>query len=228
MTSETSMLKRHDITGTGKSSHFSIGVVAFQGDIEENLAATRNAVKNLELEATVEIVRYPEEMEKIDGLILPGGESTVISTLASLKSSLPVIKRRVEEGLPVLGTCAGMIMLSRRTFDHVVGETKQRLLGNLDIVIERNAFGRQNDSFEAEISIPQIGNKPFNAVFIRAPAVSEVGSGVEVLAKFGGRTVAVKQRNIIGTSFHPELSDDSRIHEEFVKMCRAYANPKQY
>jgi 5'-phosphate synthase pdxT subunit len=132
---------------------------------------------------------------------------------------LPVIKKRISEGMPVLGTCAGMIMLSRRAFDRVIGDTKQKLLGNLDIVIERNAFGRQGDSFEADLDIGMLGNEAFKGVFIRAPAVSEVGKDVEVIAKFNNKVVAVKQNNIIGTSFHPELSGDSRMHRHFVQMA---------
>lgn len=195
-----------------------IGVVGFQGDIEENIAATKEALQELQVDGSVQLVRYPEEIEKVDGLILPGGESTVQSTLAVIQSSLPVIKKRISEGLPVLGTCAGMILLSKRAYDRVVGDTKQKLIGSLDIVIERNAFGRQNESFEADLSIEMLGNDPFKGVFIRAPAVSEIGKGVEVIAKFNNKIVAVKQKNVIGTAFHPELSDDSRMHRQFAKM----------
>jgi 5'-phosphate synthase pdxT subunit len=172
----------------------------------------------MQVDGAVQVVRYPEEMEKIDGLILPGGESTVQSTLAAIQHSMPVMKKRISEGMPVLGTCAGMIMLSKRAFDRVVGETKQKLRGELDIVIERNAFGRQNESFEADVPMPMVG-EGFKGVFIRAPAVSEAGKDVEVLAKFNDRIVAVRQGNVIGTAFHPELSGDSRIHRHLVKMA---------
>jgi 5'-phosphate synthase pdxT subunit len=170
------------------------------------------------VDGSIERVRYPEEMEKIDGLILPGGESTVQSTLAAIQRSLPVIKKRISEGMPVLGTCAGMIMLSKRAYDRTVGDTKQKLIGNLDIVIERNAFGRQKESFEADLSISMLGKEAFSGVFIRAPAVSELGKDVGVVAKFNNRIVAVKQKNIIGTAFHPELSGDSRMHKHLIKM----------
>ena len=170
------------------------------------------------------MVRYPEEMEKIDGLILPGGESTVQSTLAAIQRSLPVLKKRISEGMPVLGTCAGMIMLSKRAYDRIVGDTKQKLIGNLDIVIERNAFGRQNDSFEADLSISMLGKEAFKGVFIRAPAVSEVGKDVEVIGKLNNRIVAVKQKNIIGTAFHPELSSDSRMHRHLINMVLEFKN----
>ena len=176
------------------------------------------------MDGSVEMVRYPEEIEKIDGLILPGGESTVQSTLAAIQRSLPVIRKRISEGMPVLGTCAGMIMLSKRAYDRIVGDTKQKLIGNLDIVIERNAFGRQNDSFEADLSISMLGKEAFKGVFIRAPAVSEVGKDVEVIGKLNNRIVAVKQKNIIGTAFHPELSGDSRMHRHLINMVLEFKN----
>jgi 5'-phosphate synthase pdxT subunit len=176
------------------------------------------------MDGSVEMVRYPAEIEKIDGLILPGGESTVQSTLAAIQRSLPVIRKRISEGMPVLGTCAGMIMLSKRAYDRIVGDTKQKLIGNLDIVIERNAFGRQNDSFEADLSISMLGKEAFKGVFIRAPAVSEVGKDVEVIGKLNNRIVAVKQKNIIGTAFHPELSSDSRMHRHLINMVLEFNN----
>ncbi|MDQ3975762.1 MAG: pyridoxal 5'-phosphate synthase glutaminase subunit PdxT [Thermoproteota archaeon] len=201
-----------------------IGVLGLQGDIEENVAVTSQALQGLHINGSVDIVRYPEELEKIDGLILPGGESTVQSTLAAIQRSLPVLKKRISEGMPVLGTCAGMIMLSKRAYDRVIGDTKQKLIGNLDIVIERNAFGRQNDSFEADLSLAILGKEPFKGVFIRAPAVSEVGKDVEVIGKLNNRIVAVKHKNIIGTAFHPELSGDSRMHEQLINMVLEFKN----
>ena len=207
---------------SSRKKSITIGVLGFQGDIEENVAATKQALHEMQVEGSVELVRYPEEVEKVDGLILPGGESTVQSTLAAIQRSLPVIKKRISEGMPVMGTCAGMIMLSRRAFDRVVGDTKQKLMGNLDIVIERNAFGRQGDSFEADLSINMLGKEAFKGVFIRAPAVSEVGKDVEVIAKLNNKVVAVRQKNVIGTAFHPELSDDSRMHKHLVKMVLDY------
>jgi 5'-phosphate synthase pdxT subunit len=207
---------------SGKKKSVTIGVLGFQGDIEENVAATKQALQEMQVDGGVELVRYPEEVEKVDGLILPGGESTVQSTLAAIQRSLPVIKKRIAEGMPVMGTCAGMIMLSRRAFDRVVGDTKQKLIGNLDIVIERNAFGRQGESFEADLSIGMLGKEAFKGVFIRAPVVSEVGKDVEVVAKLNNKVVAVRQKNVIGTAFHPELSGDSRMHKHLVKMALDY------
>jgi 5'-phosphate synthase pdxT subunit len=201
-----------------------IGVLGLQGDIEENVAATSQALQELQINGSIDMVRYPEEIEKIDGLILPGGESTVQSTLTAIQRSLPVIKKRISEGMPVLGTCAGMIMLSKRAYDRIVGDTKQKLIGNLDVVIERNAFGRQNDSFEADLSLDMLGKEPFKGVFIRAPAVSEIGKDVEVIGKLNNRIVAVKQKNIIGTAFHPELSGDSRMHRHLINMVLEFKN----
>ena len=203
-----------------------IGVLGLQGDIEENVAATSQALQELHVNGTVDIVRHPEELEKIDGLILPGGESTVQSTLAAIQRSLPAIKKRISEGMPVLGSCAGMIMLSKRAYDRIIGDTKQKLIGNLDIVIERNAFGRQNDSFEADLTVAMLGKEAFRGVFIRAPAVSEVGKDVEVIGKLNNRIVAVKQKNIIGTAFHPELSGDSRMHKHLINMILEFKNKK--
>ena len=211
---------------SGKKKSITIGVLGYQGDIEENVAATRQAFHEAQVDGSVELVRYPEDMERVDGLILPGGESTVQSTLAAIQRSLPIIKKHISEGMPVLGTCAGMIMLSRRAFDRVIGDTKQKLIGNLDIVIERNAFGRQGDSFESDLSIGMLGKESFKGVFIRAPAVTEVGKDVEVIAKFNNRIVAVKQKNIIATAFHPELSGDSRVHRHLVKMADDFKHKK--
>jgi 5'-phosphate synthase pdxT subunit len=202
-----------------KNRAVTIGILGFQGDIEENVAATRQAFDELKVEGKIQLVRYSEDVEKIDALVLPGGESTVQSTLAAIQHSLPVLKKRIAEGMPVLGTCAGMIMLSKRVYDRVIGETKQKTIGSLDIVIERNAFGRQNDSFETDLKIDMLGKSAFKGVFIRAPAVSEVGKGVEVVAKHAGKIVAVKQNNVIGTAFHPELAGDSRMHIELIKMA---------
>ena len=199
-----------------------IGVLGFQGDIEENVAAARQAMDELGVIGSVLPVRYPDEIDRLDGIVLPGGESTVQSSLAAIQCSLPALKKRIAEGMPVRGTCAGMIMLSKRAFDHVVGATKQKTIGNLDVTVERNAFGRQNDSFEAELKIDALGKTAFRGVFIRAPAVTEAGKDVEVIARHANKIVAVRQKNIIGTSFHPELAGDARLHRQFVKMVLDY------
>ena len=199
-------------------SNIKIGVLGIQGDIEENVLATVEALKKLNLRGTVESVRYSESIAELDGLILPGGESTVIGSLLSIQGKVfQTIEKKITEGMPVLGTCAGLIMLSKRTYDKVVGETKQKLFGMLDVVIERNAFGRQHESFEADLEIPVLGKEPFRGIFIRSPIVNNVGESVTVLTKLNDKIVAVKQNNIIGTSFHPELSSDRRLHELFIK-----------
>ena len=199
-------------------SNIKVGVLGIQGDIEENILSTDEALKKLNLRGTVESVRYSESIAELDGLILPGGESTVIGSLLSIQGKVfQTIEKKIKEGMPVLGTCAGLIMLSKRTYDKVVGETKQKLFGMLDVVIERNAFGRQHESFEVDLKIPVLGNEPFRGIFIRSPIVNNVGESVTILTKLNDKIVAVKQNNITGTSFHPELSADRRLHELFIK-----------
>lgn len=199
-------------------SNIKVGVLGIQGDIEENILSTDEALKKLNLRGTVESVRYSESIAELDGLILPGGESTVIGSLLSIQGKVfQTIEKKIKEGMPVLGTCAGLIMLSKRTYDKVVGETKQKLFGMLDVVIERNAFGRQHESFEVDLEIPVLGKEPFRGIFIRSPIVNNVGDSVTILTKLNDKIVAVKQNNIIGTSFHPELSADRRLHELFIK-----------
>lgn len=199
-------------------SNIKIGVLGIQGDIEENILSIAEALKNLNLQGTVESVRYSESIAELDGLILPGGESTVIGNLLSIQGNIfQTIKKKITGGMPVLGTCAGLIMLSKRTYDKVVGETKQNLFGVLDVLIERNAFGRQHESFEVDLDIPILGKELFRGIFIRSPIINNVGEGVNILTKLDDKIVAVKQNNIIGTSFHPELSTDRRLHELFIK-----------
>jgi len=195
-----------------------IGVLAVQGDIEENVTAADEALQHMKVRGTVRSVRYSKEINEVDGLIIPGGESTVISSLATIQEgSLQTIRTRISNGMPVMGSCAGMIMLSKRAYDRVVGKTKQQLLGNLDVVIERNAFGRQNDSFETDLYIPILGRDAYKGIFIRAPVITEIGNGVNTIAKFNNRIVAVNHKNIIATAFHPELSGDDRLHRHFIK-----------
>ena len=142
----------------------------------------------------------------------------MIGQMSLVNGALKTIKEKIESGMPVFGICAGMILLSKNSKDRVVGDVEQPLLDLLDVKIERNSFGRQKDSFEAEISIEPIGISSFNGVFIRAPSVSEVGNSVEVLAKFEEKIVSVKQGNIIATAFHPELTRDTSLHKSFVQM----------
>ncbi|MGB9003965.1 MAG: pyridoxal 5'-phosphate synthase glutaminase subunit PdxT [Nitrosotalea sp.] len=197
-----------------------IGILAVQGDVAENLSATRMAMDELGVEGVVTEVKSPEQISDLDGLIIPGGESTVIGTLSLVNGSLKKIKEKIASGMPVLGTCAGMILLSKKAKDRVVGEMEQPLLDYLDIKMERNAFGRQKDSFEADITLEKIGVPKFHGVFIRAPSVIDAGKDVEILSKFNEKIVAVKQGNIIGTSFHPELTADISIHKYFVNLVQ--------
>lgn len=197
-----------------------IGILAIQGDVAENLSTTRMAMDELGVEGVVTEVKSPDQISDLDGLIIPGGESTVIGTLSLVNGSLKKIKEKIASGMPVLGTCAGMILLSKKAKDRVVGEMEQPLLDYLDIKIERNAFGRQKDSFEADIALEKIGVPKFHGVFIRAPSVVDAGKDVEILSKFNEKIVAVKQGNIIGTSFHPELTADLSIHKYFVNLVQ--------
>lgn len=197
-----------------------IGILAVQGDVAENVSATRMAMDELGVEGVVSEVKNPEQIADLDGLVIPGGESTVIGTLSLVNGSLKKIKEKIASGMPVLGTCAGMILLSKKAKDRVVGEMEQPLLDYLDIKIERNAFGRQKDSFEAELSLEKIGIPKFRGIFIRAPSVAEAGKTVEILSKIDEKIVAVKQGNIIGTSFHPELTEDLSLHKYFITLVQ--------
>ena len=200
-----------------------IGVLGIQGDIEENVSQTRTAFNDLGKKGTVRIVRYATDFPGLSGLILPGGESTVVSNLATLDGELfRKIYDVVSRGMPVLGTCAGMIILSSKVHDRVIGQTKQKLLSLLNIAVERNAFGRQRESFEADMEIPIMGKKPFKGIFIRAPIVSKTEEGVQVIAKMEDKVVAVKQDNIIATSFHPELGSDNRFHLNLIKSASEF------
>ncbi len=195
-----------------------IGVLAVQGDVEEHEAALKSAYEKLGLDCKVTWVKTVSQAEDVHGLVVPGGESTSIGQLAENKAILQTLRGRIEKGLPTLGTCAGIIMLANEAYDRTLGETKQHLLGGLDITVERNAFGRQRESFETNLSIPALNNEPFRGVFIRAPIVKQISPQVEVLSKLEDRIVAVRQSNIVGTSFHPELSGDTRLHEYFVRI----------
>lgn len=206
-----------------------VGVLALQGDVEENIKATTDALREMNLKGKVISVRYPDEILKVDGLIIPGGESTVMGLLLSIKNGLlDSIFKVLQNRIPIMGTCAGMIVLAKKSYDKVVGNKKQLLLGALDIEIERNSFGRQYDSFESLLEISGIGND-FKGIFIRSPTVISTGSRVQILSKFDGKIVAVQQENIIGTSFHPELSGDNRMHRLFIELITKWkkANNRQ-
>ncbi len=201
-----------------------IGVLSIQGDAAENLSSTQDALKELSQEGIVHTVKTPEQIAELDGLIIPGGESTMIGQLSLINGSLKQIKEKIESGMPVLGICAGLILLSKEAKDRVVGETDQPLLDLLDVQVERNSFGRQQDSFEVEISMDSINIPKFNGVFIRAPSIVEIGDNVETVSKFNEKIVAVKQNNMLGTAFHPELTSDVSLHKYFVNMIQSKEN----
>ncbi|MFI6267173.1 pyridoxal 5'-phosphate synthase glutaminase subunit PdxT [Micromonospora sp. NPDC051006] len=194
-----------------------IGVLALQGDVREHLAALAAAG------ADARPVRRRHELDAVDGLVIPGGESTTISKLVDIFELREPIDKRIAAGMPVYGSCAGMIMLAAEVLD---GRADQRGFDGIAMTVRRNAFGRQVDSFEASVEIAGVDGEPFHAVFIRAPWVERVGPDVEVLGRVtegpaAGRVVAVRQGNLVATSFHPELTGDRRLHRYFVDLVRA-------
>ena len=196
-----------------------IGVLAIQGDVREH--ANHLTASG----ADVTLVKTADALDQVDGLVIPGGESTTMSILAIKNGLFEPLRRHRSEGMPMYGSCAGLIMLADSVAD---GRSDQETIGGLDIVARRNAFGRQVDSFEIDLDIPAVGDEPFHAVFIRAPLVESIGSGVEVLSKIAAgaigndtdRIVAVRQGNLIATSFHPEITPDLRFHELFVDIVK--------
>jgi 5'-phosphate synthase pdxT subunit len=188
-----------------------IGVLALQGDVREHLTALAAA------NAAAVPVRRPGELAALDGLVIPGGESTTISKLAELFGLMEPLRAAIRDGLPVYGSCAGLIMLADKILDPRSG---QETFGGIDMIVRRNAFGRQNESFEAFVDVRGIDGGPVEGVFIRAPWVESVGAGTEVLAEHEGHIVAVRQGNVLATSFHPELTGDHRVHELFVDTVR--------
>jgi 5'-phosphate synthase pdxT subunit len=192
-----------------------IGVLALQGDFREHLVVLRA------LGAVAHPVRLPADSEDVDGLVIPGGESTVMGKLMIAYGLDEPLRRLIAGGLPVWGTCAGLILLSRATDNALSG---QPLLAAMDIRTRRNAFGAQRASFEADLAVPALGDPPFHAVFIRGPSVDAIGPGVEVLARLDDdhqTIVAVRQGSLLGTAFHPEVTGDSRFHAYFLDLVRA-------
>jgi pyridoxal 5'-phosphate synthase pdxT subunit len=187
-----------------------VGILALQGDVAEHASALERAGA-----LPVEVKR-PEQLASVDGLIIPGGESTTVIRLLDRAGLTEPVISRVRDGMPLWGTCMGMIVAART----VVG-IDQPTLGVLDVAVRRNAFGRQNDSVEVALAIPALGPAPFPAIFIRAPWIERSGPGVEILAERDGHGVMVRQGNVLGTSFHPELTNDARVHRYFVSMLDA-------
>ena len=195
-------------TGSPSVAGRQVGVLALQGDFREHLAVVRG------LGAEAVPVRRSSELDGIRGLIIPGGESSVMDKLARSFGLFEPLQAAIAGGLPVYGTCAGLIMIADRLVGAING---QRSLGGLDVSVRRNAFGSQLDSFETDLDIPVLGEQSMHAVFIRAPVVESVGPGVTVLGSLDdGRIVAVEQGNLLGTSFHPDMTGDTRFHEYFL------------
>jgi 5'-phosphate synthase pdxT subunit len=191
-----------------------IGVLALQGDFAEHAAILRR------LGAEPREVRLPRDLDSLDGLIIPGGESTTITRLMGIYELLEPLRDRVREGLPTWGTCAGAIVLAREA----IGLDRPNI-GLMDIVVRRNAFGRQLDSFEADLPVKPLGEAPYHAVFIRAPTIDGVGPNVDVIARLAdGTAVAARDGTMVASSFHPELTDDSRFHEYFLDLVRQAKN----
>jgi pyridoxal 5'-phosphate synthase pdxT subunit len=187
-----------------------VGVLALQGDVVEHVAALERAG------AQAVTVKTPEELARVAGLVIPGGESTTVMKLLDRFGLAQPIVERVRGGMPLWGTCMGMIVTA-----HDVADMQQPTLDLIDITVRRNAFGRQNESAEVELPIPALGRKPFPAVFIRAPWIERVGPSVELLASREGHGVMVRADNVLGTSFHPELTGDPRVHGYFLSMVEA-------
>lgn len=199
------------------SAGLTVGVLALQGDFREHLAVLQK------LGADAIPVRRPADLDRVSGIVIPGGESSVIDKLSRQFGMREPLQERIRAGLPTYGTCAGLIMLAHRILDGIEGQLS---LDVLDVDVRRNAFGSQVDSFETHLDVTGIEGDPMHAVFIRAPIVERLGDDVEVLARVSGgdaegRVVAVQSGSILGTSFHPEITDDLRIHERFLALCRA-------
>jgi 5'-phosphate synthase pdxT subunit len=189
-----------------------VGVLALQGDFREHIAVLRS------LGADAVPVKRPDDLDHVAGLVIPGGESSVMDKLSRLFGLAEPLKAAISSGLPVYGTCAGLIMLANTVLDAIDG---QESLGGFDLEVRRNAFGSQLDSFETDLDIPVLGAPPVHAVFIRAPVVERMGERATALASLeDGRVVAVEQDNLLGTSFHPEMTGDTRFHEYFLQKVR--------
>jgi len=192
-----------------------IGVLALQGAFREHVETLRA------IGVDSVLVRLPHDLAEIDGLILPGGESTTMRKLIERWGLREPIERLAASGAPIFGTCAGMIVLAR-----AIDGGESPIVPLLDVTVERNAFGRQLDSFEADLPVPVLGDTPVHAVFIRAPVIGRIGDGVDVLARLDdGRIVAVRERNIVATSFHPELAGETRFHRLVATMASEHADP---
>jgi len=196
-----------------------IGVLGLQGDFEAHLKALSQAAETLHLDVEGVVVKLPQHLNDLDGIILPGGESTTIGKLMVLYGLQEPLRQLINQGVPIWGTCAGLILLARETDNALAG---QPLLASMDIRVCRNAFGSQRESFETDLTVPELGEAPFHAFFIRGPSVEAVGPEVKVLAALGdGTVVAVRQGSLLGTAFHPEVTGDARFHDYFLRLVQS-------
>lgn len=195
-----------------------IGVIAIQGNVQEHVNAMKRALDLAGQEAEVIKIKHKGLVPTCDALILPGGESTTLGRLMAKEGISGEIKKVVHSGIPIMGTCAGLVLLAKNGDDQVK-KTGQSLLSLMDITVNRNAFGRQKESFECPVGFKGL-DSPFNAVFIRAPSITWLGEYVEVLSEYKGVIIAARQKNMLALAFHPELTDDPRIHHYFLKMIR--------
>jgi pyridoxal 5'-phosphate synthase pdxT subunit len=196
-----------------------IGVLGLQGDYEAHLRALQTASETVNLAVEGVIVKLPQHLYALDGIIIPGGESTTIGKLMVLYNLKEPLQQMISQGVPVWGTCAGLILLARETDNALAG---QPLLASMDIRVCRNAFGSQRESFETDLSVPELGEAPFHAFFIRGPSIEEVGPTVKVLATLDdGTIVAVRQGPLLGTAFHPEVAGDPRFHDYFLRLVQS-------
>ena len=194
-----------------------VGVLALQGDVSEHITMTKKAMDSVSIKGKVSEVKTRREIRNLNALIIPGGESTTIGKLICKYKMDSDIRSMAENGIPIMGTCAGLVLLAREG-DEEIERTKQPLLELMNIKVNRNAFGRQRESFETDLKIPVLGKEPYHAVFIRAPTIEKIWGETRILAEYEGRIVVAQENNLLALSFHPELSNDLRMHEYFIRM----------
>jgi len=202
------------------TSNLKVGVLGFQGAISEHVEMVNLTLRSMGLKGSALTVKSEEQLDEIHGLIIPGGESTTIGLLSKRRGLVDGLVKMAGDGMVIMGTCAGLVVMARQVSDLKVDLSSQPLLGLIDMKVTRNGFGRQKASFETDLSIPLLGEEAFHAVFIRAPVIEAVGGEAEVIARYDGKAVGVQQKNLLATSFHPELSKDLRLHQYFIKKVQ--------
>ncbi|BAB66511.1 pyridoxal 5'-phosphate synthase glutaminase subunit PdxT [Sulfurisphaera tokodaii] len=197
-----------------------IGIVAYQGSFEEHALQTKRALDNLKIQGDIVAVKKPNDLKDVDAIIIPGGESTTIGVVAQKLGILDELKEKINSGIPTLGTCAGAIILAKDVTDAKVGKKSQPLIGSMDISVIRNYYGRQRESFEATVDLSEIGGGKTRVVFIRAPAIVKTWGDAKPLSKLNDVIIMAMERNMVATTFHPELSSTTVIHEFLIKMAK--------